>query len=373
MTVVDASELTAAQVVALLEADSLMIDAGLELLDGDDGFLEDITGDFVAEGSSVARSIFATLHGTARLNISREIVWGAQRLRPYLLASNDGETWYRWGLGVFLPSTPERQVGEGPPVWAVDAFDKLDILDTPAGGSVSIEAGANIVAAVTELIEGAGEAKVAIEPSSAVTASARVFSIAEDWTLLGIVNDLLDSAGFTAVYVDVDGWFRAETYRSPADRPVMWAYDADSSTTTVAEDRTSIADYYRAANVIVGIRDALGDEIPTEDNGFIYTLTNQSDGVTSIDQRAGRQVRRVLRGEYVDTDALIAAVTKAMDAEKRVTSYLSLTVSPTPVHGHFDVVSYSDSTLAINSKRYLVTDWELPLDGGNVSLSLRGV
>jgi hypothetical protein len=373
MTVVDASELTTAQVVALLEADSLTIDAGLELLDGDDGFLEDITDDFIAEGSSVSRSIFATLHGQARLNISREIVWGAQRLRPYLLVSTDGETWYRWNLGVFLPSTPERPVGEEPPVWSVDAFDKLDILNDPAGRSVSIEAGANVVAAVVELIEGAGEAKINIEPSSAVTATARVFSISEDWTVLGIINDLLDTIGFTALYVDVDGWFRAETYRSPADRPVMWRYSADSSTTTVAEDRTSIADYYRAANVIVGIRDAVGDEIPTEDNGFIYTLTNQSDGVTSIDQRAGRQVRRVIRGEYVDQDALIAAVTKVMDAEKRVTSHLSLSVSPTPVHGHFDVVSYSDSTLAITNKRYLVTDWELPLDGGNVSLSLRGV
>ena len=198
MTVVDGSTLTAAQLVALVEADNLTVDAGLELLDADDVLIEDISADFIADGSSVERGIYRTVHGTARLRVSRDLQWGSQRLRPYLLLSSDGDTWYRWNLGVYLMSTPERAVGESPSVWDVECFDKLDVLNTPYGSSYSLAASSNIVDAVTAIITAAGESKVAIEPSSEVSTSERVMSIVDDWTALTICNDLLGSIGYRA-------------------------------------------------------------------------------------------------------------------------------------------------------------------------------
>lgn len=371
MAVVEGDTLSDAELVALVEGPAVYVDAGCDLLDEDDHLIEEITEDFVSDGSSVERGIYRTIHGTATLNISRELAWGSQRLRPYLLLSDDRVTWYRWNLGVFLPTVPERVVGDDPPVWSVQAMDKLDILNTPAGAAFSVSGGANVVSKVTALIEAAGETAINIDPSSKTAGSARVYSMADGWTELGIINDLLDAIGFRALWVDRDGVYRSEPYRAPADLPVVWDYSTASGTTTVAEDRTSIADYYLAANEIVGVRDVVADALPADGAG-LYTATNQTDGLTSIAARGGRTIRRTVTGQFADHAALVTAVDAALDTEKRVANYVNINVSPTPVHGHFDVVNYRDDAIAVNG-RMVVTDYTLPLDGSDCSLFLRAI
>lgn len=400
MPVVDASTLSTADVVALIESEQVSVDAGLELLDADDNVIEDISDDLAPEGSMVERGMYRTLHGTCRLRISRELQWGWQRVRPYLLlASNlsnqdyllddggdrltddDGvplvsgawvePTYYRWNLGVFLLDTPERVIGESPQTWDVEGYDKLDVLNTPHGSTYTISAGDPILAAVEALIAGAGEAKVDIDQTEAAATAPgeRVFSVIDDWSTLGICNELLSMVGYRALSVDRDGWFRSEPYRSPDELATVWTYSADSSTTSVVEDRTAIEDYYGAANVVFGINDEVDTPV---DGAGLYTLTNPADGPTSIAGRGGRVIRRRVQGSYASQDALITAVTAALDAEKRVAGYLELGVSPNPVHGHFDVVRYVDAAVPADG-RYVVTDWSLPLDGTDMRLSLRSV
>jgi len=371
VAVVLGSTLTTAQTVTLLESEHLFVDAGLELLDADDVLIQDITSDLIADGSSVSRGIYNTIHGTCRLRISRELQWGWQRLRPFLLASSDDVTYYRFNLGVFLPATPERMVGESPVVYDVDGFDKLDVLNAPIGSSISVASGAAIVDAVESLISGAGEAKVNIDPSAEVTTSDRVYSLTEDWTTLTVCNDLLASIGYQALWADRDGWFRSTPYVSPADRATVWTYDADSASSTVGESRSSVQDYYRAANRIVAINDDPTNDVPVVGDG-IYTVSNQSDGLTSIDARGGRIITRIVRGSYASQAALETAATEALDTEKRVANYVTLSVAPNPTHRHFDVVRLIDSALPVDG-RFIVTDWELPLSGEDMRLSLRGV
>ena len=371
MAIVEGSTLTLAQTVELLEAHTLRVDAGLDLLDADDNFIMDLTDDLIVDGSSVSLGVYRTIHRTAQLKISRELQWGSQRLRPYLLLSSDDTTWYRWPLGVFLPSVPECQVGESPQVWDVACMDKLDVLNTPYGSSYSLAVSSNVIDAVEALITAAGETSFAFEPSTAVTPALRAYSIVDDWTTLTIINDLLESIGFRALWVDANGTYRSGPYVAPESLPSMWTYSTDSETTTVAEERVSIRDYYNAANVVVGIRDTPEDDIPITGDG-IYTATNQSDGLTSIDARGGRTIRKVIRGDFIDHAALVVAVDAALDSEKRVANYVTMATSPNPLHGHFDAITLTDSAIPVNG-RFLVTDWELPLDGSDMSLSLRAV
>ena len=75
---------------------------------------------------------------------------------------------------------------------------------------------------------------------------------------------------------------------------------------------------------------------------------------------------------YATQAPLESAAQESLDTEKRVADYLTLSVSPNPVHSHFDVVSVVDAQIPVNG-RFLVTDWSLPLDGSDMQLSLRGV
>lgn len=367
---VDGFTLTAAEQVALIEGPVLYVDAGLELLDSFDTVLDDISADFVPAASEVDRGMYRTVHGRARLVVSRELQWGSQRLRPYLRLSADRVTYNRFDLGVFLMSTPERRVGGNPPLWEVDCFDKLDILNVPIQ-TVSVPAGANVVDAVIELIEDTGETAVSIEPSDKVTPEVRVFSVVDDWTRLTVCNNLLNSIGYRALHANRAGTYRSTPYVAPTDLAPMWSYDATSPTTTVAEDRSSTADLYRAANVIYGVNDNVTGDLPTPGNG-LFTLENPADGPTSIAERGGRRIPRTVRGSFADQDALETAVRQALDSEKRVANHVEMATSPNPLHYHFDVVNLRDDDIPVNG-RFLLTDWKLPLDGSDMQLSLRGV
>lgn len=364
------SSLPAGELVALVEAAHLMVDAGCLLLDADDQLIDDISDALVPSGSSVKRGVYNTVHGTASLNLERELQWGWQRLQPFLLLSADGVSWWKWPLGVFLPSTPSVPLHQSPPVFQVDCFDKLDVLNTAHGEVFALEAGQAIIPAVEALIAAAGESKVRIDQSAVaeVAGSTRLFELEQ--TTLTIVNDALAMLGYRGLWVDRDGWCRSGPYVSPSSLSTVWAYDTSSST-SVGEQRDLTADFYRAANVVVGVNNDATNDIPTLGAG-LHTITNFHDGPTSVSGRGGRMIRRVVSGSFASQAALESACDAAMDAEKRVARHVDLTVSPNPVHGHFDVVSFTDPAGAID-ERFLVTDWELPLDGSDMSLSMRAV
>jgi len=378
MTVLLWSSLTPAQQVALVEGRQVFYDAGCDLLDSDDVFITSLndeeSSDFIAAGSSVDRDIYRTLHGSARLRISRELLWGSQRLRPYHLISSDNINWYRRNLGVFLPTTPEKALGETPAVFEVECFDKLDVLNQPHGESYSLAAGELVIEAMENLISAAGETKFIIsQTSAAVTAPAnKLFPLSDENTTLEIINALAESIGYRPLFADREGFYRSAPYVSPSDLPRVWTYNADSERSTVSEQRTSVADYYGAANRVIGYNDDISNDIPTIANGGIVELSNAADGPTSIAARGRTITRPIISGTYASTEALTAAVQAALDVEKRVANFVELRVGASAVHGHFDAVRYMDSAIPVDGN-FVVTAWSLPLDGSDMSLSLRGV
>lgn len=404
MQTVARDDLTAAQVTALIEAENLEVTAGLELYDADETFIEDISDDLV--GGTVDRGNYRTIHGTCRLLISRELQWGSQRVKPYLILTaseqiddtwnsgtwNDGN-WNggtqlraRFDLGVFLLSTPERRAGETPATFDVDGYDKLEILAHPHGTSYEAAEGDAYLTLVEDLITGAGESKILLDQTAAATTlpTTRVWPLLDrssegqgqegggSPTTLNIVNDLLAAVGYRALWVDQDGYYRSEPYQAPADRGAEWTYSADSDTTTVAEDRMAGADYFATPNRWVFVNDdPAATTFPTEGDG-IYTTLNQSDGPTSIDER-GRTITRVVPLAAASQTDLVTQGDAIVATDKRLDQRLTLSVSPNPLHLHFDVVAVTDAQLGLTAKKYLVTDWSLPLDGGDQSLEMKAV
>ena len=364
-------DLTVTQVSALLEADTIQVVAGLELFDADETFLQDISDDL--ESGEVSRGNYRTIHGTCRLRIARELQWGSQRVKPYLSLS-DGTVTARFNLGVFLLATPERHAGETPAVWDVDGFDKLEVLAHPHGATYAADAGDAYLTLVAGLITGAGESKILIDPTAAATTlpTARTWPLLEESSTLGIVNDLLAAVGYRALWVGPDGYYRSEPYVSPASRGSEWTYSADSASTTVAVDRMSSADFFGVPNRWVFVNnDPAVTEFPTEGDG-IYTVLNQSDGVTSIDQR-GRTITSVVTLAAANQAALVTQGDRTVEGDKTIVRRLTIPVSANPLHSHFDVVTVVDAELGLSGSKYVVTDWRLPLTGQDMVLELKAV
>lgn len=387
LTAAPRGTLTAAQVTELLTgASSVAYDRGLEILDNTLAVVEDISGDF--EGGTVTRTMAATIHGTCQLTIARDVDYGTQLLRPYLLLSAGGVT-ARFNGGVFVPTKPAT--GYGPSILSnvINGSDRLLQLNRPVGDAHTVDADAGYLTAIKAVFALAG-----IDPSQVLldsTAAALTLPASRSWpllvntsttdvqpidtvadsnsatTFLRIINDLLAAIGYRGVWVDQDGFFRSEPYLTPAQRAVEFPMDFDDpNRAIVATDRTVSRDISQVPNEWIFQQQNLptdtgGNAVePTEGAGQ-YTVRNQSAGDTSIDARGGDPLgvySVVVQLDAADQTTLESLGDQRVTADENVSRTYAVATSPFPVAGHFDIYTYSDDELG-GQVKVMGTAWTL--------------
>lgn len=354
--------LTEAQVRYIIQdSPDLSMEAGAELLDLDLNVIEDISNDLL--DGEVRRSNYATLHGSASLQLSRELSWGRAIVRPYTTLS-DGRNAARFNLGAYFTNTPARALGSKPLVFDVDCYDLLHALATPTGESYSVAAGESYLSAVESILVQQGFTRYLIDPSrSTVTLpSAKVWPLDENTTWLVVVNDLLLAIGYRGIWTDWDGVIRCEAYTNSAERNVEWTYDAGQFTSMLAPNRLVTRDFYSAPNRWVVIRNNnVEGSTPVEGDG-IYTYVNEFEGETSVEARNGRTITRILKVDAADQTALIARAQEAIESDTITPQYIEAETAPNPLHWHFDKLLINDPEIGINVA-VLESEWTLPLLG----------
>lgn len=371
--------LSTEQVTRLVTSSSPTVSAGCELLRADLSVAADISDDL--ESGSVTQQLYATIHRACTLRLARELVWGVDLVRPFMVLSAEGMT-VRVNVGVFALTTPERQVGESPVTYEVSGFDRVMLLARQVGSTYTIPAVVGTVPttyrkALLDTFAAAGLTGVLVEGAAADD----VLPVARTWPLVGtneadpdqtttpatwlrVINDLLRAISFRAVYADENGLYRCESYRDPATRAPEFTFDADDLATIVGEARTVTQDVWRTPNRWVfrwtnrpgGMADVEGDGK--------YTRTNQSDGPTSID------ARRLTWTEVIDYEA--ASQAKLQDLgnrrvaiDRQATKQLKYPTGPFPFAGHADVFTVRDVAAEVSVK-VQATGWSFDLAGSDV-------
>jgi hypothetical protein len=356
--------LTAARVVELIrDTTSVRFSGGCELLTGLDlGLAEDFTDDL--DTGSVSRGSFANLHATAELTVTRELPFASAIVRPYLRLT-DGVDTARFNLGAYFTSTPARDVSRTPVSYSVQCYDLLSILDDPVGDSYAVAEGTSYLEAIESILESRGVVRFLIDQTAAdkVLPTDRTWMFADNVTWLLIVNDLLSSIGYQGIWTDWDGFMRCENYVRPKLRGFEWTYDTGLQTSMLG-DRSSERDFYSIPNRWVFYQQNRPDSAPVEGDG-IYTFVNESEGDTSVDGR-GRQITKVTAVDAADHASLVSRAQITIDADMLVSLKIKATTFPNPLNWHFDVVRVEDDMIgpAFNA---LVTQWTLPLDGGDMT------
>lgn len=374
--------LTVAQVTNLLQSHSLEVDFGAELLSPDLTLREDISADL--ENGQIQRNSNANIHGTCSLRLTRALRWGVDLVRPYMVLT-DGSVTARWNVGVFCLTTPDRAVGEEPVTYEAQGFDRLMLLQRQIGANYSVAAGVTYRQALLDVFTAAGLSGVAIDGAAAdnTLPAAKSWPLVADRaadpdqtdtpvTYLRVVNDLLRAINFRAVWCDENGIFRCSAYQDPKVRPVEFVFDADSAVTIVGEDRRVMEDVWGTPNrwVFRQTNRPAGAPAPTEGDG-IYTTVNQSDGITSIDQR-GLTWTSVVDYEAATQAKLVDLGNRRVAIDRQLTTRFEVTTGPFPAAAHFDVVTLSDSAGG-GTRKVQATGWSYSLDGGDVSWQMEAV
>lgn len=355
-------------------------DRGLEVLDASLNVVADISAYF--QGGTVTHTADATVHGTCNLTLRDGVTidWGTRLLRPYLTIT-DGAVVARFNGGVFRAARPKADHTTTPATLAVTGSDRLSLLDRTIPDAYVVTAGTGVLAAVRQAVTDAGLDASTVRLDT--TAEAKTMPMDKVWpqtldtsaggdalppdvtaasssatTWLLIINSLLAMVGYTGLWCDQDGLFRASPYVAPDARPVDYSLSFDDLTEViVAPGRSDDTDQSNPVNVWIFVQQNLDTE-PAEGAGQ-YTVRNQSTGPNSIDAQGGLEWVSVVTVDAVDQAALEvqgdAQVAQAMNAAR------SLTVStrPFPLAGHRDVYAYTDQVLLGGTERVEAQSWTL--------------
>lgn len=356
--------------ISIVESAAVKVACGLDLLSSTGAFVADISESLCPDGSSITRDVGGKIHGTCTLELARQLAWGSDRVRPWITLTDYTGASQTWYLGVYVMVTPTRSAAESPTTYSVQGYDLLAILDCPYGSTYALASGAVVLTAIATLLTAAGGTNAVSQAAIASTLpAAKVWPLDDNNTTLSIINELLAVIGYESLWVDRDGRWRADPLVADSVKSPVWAYDAESTTTTVGEDRAETADFFATPNRWVFVnKDAAAS--PSEGAG-IYTVSNAADGPTSIAAR-GRTITRIVHLSAASQAALVAQADIIVAADKRVARTVEMSVSPNPTHWHNEVVTFSDPALGA-SGRWKVTGWTLPLDGGDMQLSLEAV
>lgn len=168
-------------------------------------------------------NMHARLWGSGNLELltDRGIDFQKHRLRVTYNPGVDGVD--PWNVGVFLFAEPGVEREDTHSVSRVKLIGKLAIPDEDSTvQSYSVAKGRNLVKEAETLLRSVGETRLRVVDSELVAREPLQFKAGE--SLLTVINELLEAAGYWSLGVDGGGTYTIEPYRLPAERPILWEF-----------------------------------------------------------------------------------------------------------------------------------------------------
>jgi len=351
----------------------------LQLANGQYYPVGNITDALVTSGSKVRRAMGEDVgvHGTATFQLAKRLAWAEAFVRPRIVLENletgQKET---HNVGVFRLEIPEFSTGVEPAQWSVQAHDVTSVLDYPVGRTLKLPAGTSVTTAVVSLLsETAGSLPASVVPSGAVLPSGYHWPIDEANTYRCVIDQLLDAIGYERIYADRNGVLQAIPYAQPLTRrpvtdipeeairhPVRWQSDLSKQPNRwifILDDPGAL------------LADSAADTAVLQSG--VYEILNSFDGPGSVTGRGNIVQTKVVRVPAASQAALRAYGDRVVQRDLWPQEQASLQCSPYPEIWHNDTVYMTIPELGWLNRVVEVIDWELPLDGGDMHLTVRSV
>ena len=197
----------------------------IDLLDSDDRFIRRI--ETAKRGGKVDLNVNAQIRGGGKINVVNEesINWLNTRVRIWYNNQTESK---RFALGTFLPSVPEMQNRPGGREYPVELHDKTTMLaDDFFEESFVAMPGFKVLDYVRYILASIGEDFSVLEDSAIEVGAIRTWD--PESSKLRIINDLLDSINYFAIWTDGMGVFRSSLARRPQQRPLVRSFVKNES------------------------------------------------------------------------------------------------------------------------------------------------
>lgn len=286
------------------------------------------------------------------------------RLRPVQVIAGLPEN----PLGVFLVSYAGEGWTETGRVWSLELLDKCTVPSQDFfEESYAVAAGTPILQRVKTILGTANEYIAINESSTLATSTGMVWEAGT--SKLKVINDLLDSAGYNALWMDGYGNFQATPRVLPADRSVLYEVlgiprELRDGAQAIYRPKWDLdRDSFEVPNKVVAVQAAGGDDAPA----IIGTWTNTDPASPYSYVARGRWITHVL--DSVETPAgTNAEILAFLQARARATlvqmsavqAQIKIEHLPIPVRVS-DVLRFVNSKAGVDSK-YVITSTKLKTD-----------
>jgi hypothetical protein len=303
-----------------------------------------------------------------RENELKEVDWLNDRVQPFFMLKM-GNEWLEWSLGVFLISSPRRNVKNNAIYREVECYDtSLILLEDKFDDRYRIPAGTNYVEAVTRIINEAGIWKINISPVVGSIKTDKEFEIGT--SRLEAVNELLKEINYTSIWVDETGCFTSKPYILPTYRAIEYEYRNDDMSIILPETAIEEMDLFNIPNKWVVV--ATNPE--TEPLVSRYTNDNAGSPTSTVGRKGKRNiVDHREENDILDQKTLDEYVRRiAYEASQVYTKFIFETAIM-PHHSYMDSLFCEHTGLGISNK-YIETSWQIDLKaGGKMQHSARRV
>ena len=328
-----------------------------ELLDAGNVYVQDLEDTVLA--GRVSMNWLADIKRTAAITVRErgEIDFLSDRIKPYVrlrIPPYGTYDYVEWPQGVFLLSTPKRNVDEQNVITReVECYDALKVfLDDKVDARYTVAVGANYTSVITTLL---GSIPKSVAPSS------KTLVAAKEWepgtTKLKIINELLNAINYESLSFDEDGVAIAQPYRDPTGRTEEYTYSANTDSLILpnVDEEIDLFDVPNKWTLVVSDPDR-----PALTSS--YTNSDPASPTSTI-----RRQRTILdfrtEEDAADQATLDAKVQRLAFEASQVYQAIDFSTGMMPIHSGNDVYRLVYPALAVNAK-FSEQTWDMELRAG---------
>ena len=306
----------------------------------------------------------ARLHYQTAVQDASQINYASDRLRVYYGFYMPDGGLVEWACGVFLLTTPARELSEDGITYSIEGYSKEVILiDSAFIDRYTISSGTNYITAIATILSDAG-----IITSTNLTASSKTLPVTLDFELgttrLDAINQLLAAINYDDLYFDENGMATAQPHKLLVNKSVDFTYYIKPNSVLYNEQsialthRSYIDDYWKVPNQIVLYSGS------TDGTNFRSVATNYSlSSKASVPNRGGRIIVYKEQIDAADQTTQDTSAQRRLEELSQVCTESEFPTLVNPLHGHLDLIQIVDETMNVSGK-FLETGWTMQLQAG---------
>ena len=325
----------------------------------------ELTNHLSQKGSYLSRNVKGKRPGRGSLRWDEYVIGGEEQVKVRInVKDEDSDARFSRDLGIWVCANPTSNL-DVTNALSTPLTDKVSRIDTETGVQWTISDEVNVRDAVLDMVAASDPTfPTEIPYVDLRTAREAVWLLDDRTTWREMMNEVLYTAGYAAVYTTNLGCLTTYPWRPLDELEPIWTFSENDENAFILK-RTRVRPKRAVIpNIWIGIVSSVDSPL----RGASFEIRNEVDGPHSI-QAVGREIKKIVTLDAITQEAIEAQLRFVVEQDRRSVRVINIECAKLPIFWHADVVYCDFPSFGIDAKG-IVTDWNIPMDSGNMRLTV---